>query len=181
MEIRDIGPGHGPQVMVGTVVKVQGVRGEVKISPAGENPDDFKLFRRLYFSGTAGNSWSFEIESFRVQGKAVVVKLAGLDTRDEAENLRGAEVLVDKELLPEPGAGSVYRHDLEGLTVLTAEGRMIGRVSSLLLTRAHHILVIEDGEHQYLVPVRKQFVITDKLKQGILVVTPPPGLLEMNE
>lgn len=181
MEIRDIGPGRGPQVMVGTVVKVQGVRGEVKISPAGGRPDDFKLFRRLQFSGKAGDSRSFEIQSLRVQGKAAVVKLAGLDTRDQAENLRGAEVLVDREMLPEPGPGKVYRHDLEGLTVLTAEGRRIGRVSSLLLTSAHHILVIEDGEHEYLVPVRKQFVVTDKLKQGILVVTPPPGLLEMNE
>lgn len=181
MEIRDIGPGRGPQVMVGTVVKVQGVRGEVKISPDGENPYDFKLFTRLRFLGAAGDSSTFEIQSFRVQGRAVVVKLAGLDTRDAAENLRGAEVLVDRELLPEPGSGIVYRHDLEGLTVLTAEGRRIGRVSSLFLTRAHHILVIEDGEHEYLIPAREQFVATEKLKQGILVVTPPPGLLEMNE
>lgn len=181
MEIRDIGPGQGSRVVVGRVGKVHGIKGEIKIYPSSGNAHDLLPFSRLYFSRAQGEPLVFDVRQCRVQGEFAVVGLTGLVARAAAENLRDYEVLVDKESLPALGSQSYYWHDIEGLTAVTGEGRVLGRVSSLFPTRAHPVLVIRDEEREYLIPVHEQFIASVDVAQGTLVVTPPAGLLEMNE
>ena len=79
----------------------------------------------------------------RRQGKGLVALLEGIDSREAAEHLAGAEVLLLKSALPELAGDEYYWHQLEGLTVVTREGAVLGRIVYLFETGANDVLVVK--------------------------------------
>jgi 16S rRNA processing protein RimM len=98
-----------------------------------------------------------------------------------AEPLGGSEVWVDKHSLPDLPAGEYYWHDLIGLRVATEQGRQLGRVADLFATGGHDILVVTGTGQEYLIPLKKEFLLQVDVAAGVLTVAPPPGLLEIND
>ncbi|MFA6283069.1 MAG: ribosome maturation factor RimM [Desulfurivibrionaceae bacterium] len=181
MKILDVGVAHGGQIAVGKVAKAHGIKGEIKVYPFSGNPDDFLGYRLLTLvEKDHGLTRSYEIEQCRPSGNLVLLQLEGLSGRSAAEALRGWEVRIDRELLPTLGPETFYWHELEGLPVITDGGQELGQVTSLLATPAHDILVITGGGSEYLIPAVGACVAGLAPDGKSLVVTPPPGLLEMN-
>jgi 16S rRNA processing protein RimM len=79
-------------------------------------------------------------------GKTVIARLEGVEDRDAAEGLIGAEIAVPRDALPEPGPGEYYWADLIGLAVVNREGLALGRVERLMETGAHDVLVLRGPE-----------------------------------
>jgi 16S rRNA processing protein RimM len=77
------------------------------------------------------------------QGKGLVARLEGVESREAAEALAGAEILLPKSELPALGAGEYYWHQLEGLRVVTPKGWCLGRVAYLFETGANDVLVVK--------------------------------------
>lgn len=179
MRILDVGFAHGEQITVGRVVRAHGIRGELKVYPLSGRPGDFYAYRRLTFVGS-GQTMNCEVEESRPAGNLVLLRLAGYGNRNLAEGLRGFEVRIARELLPGLAAGDFYWHELEGLPVIADDGRELGLVASLLGTPAHDILVVVGAGGEYLIPVVPEFVAGLAADGGGLLVTPPPGLLEIN-
>lgn len=181
LKILDVGVAHDGQIAVGKVAKAHGIKGELKVYPFSGRPDDFLGYRRLTLVEPGqGLAKPYAVELCRPLGNLVLLQLVGLSGRSTAEGLRGWEVRIDRELLPPLAAGSFYWHDLEGLPVLTDTGQELGRITSLLATPAHDILVITGGGSEYLIPAIAECVAGLAPDGKALVVTPPPGLLEMN-
>ncbi|MFA7383874.1 MAG: ribosome maturation factor RimM [Desulfurivibrionaceae bacterium] len=181
MKIIDVGVAHGGQIAVGKVVKAHGIKGEIKVYPFSGNPDDFCGYRLLTMvEPCQGSARSYEVELCRPLGNLVLLQLAGLSGRSTAEGLRGWEVRIDRELLPVLGAGTFYWHELVGLPALSDNGQELGLVNSIMATPAHDILVITGAGGEYLIPVVGECVAGLAPDGKALMVTPPPGLLEMN-
>lgn len=181
MQILDVGVAHGGQIAVGKVVKAHGIKGEIKVYPFSGSADDFCAYRMLTLVDPDHDlRRSCAVEQCRPLGNLVLLQLAGLSGRTEAEGLRGWEVRIGRELLPKPGPGTLYWHELEGLPVIGDQGRELGRVTSLLATAAHDILVITGAGSEYLIPAVDECVAGLSKDGKNLLVTPPPGLLEMN-
>ncbi len=181
MEILDVGVAHGGQIAVGKVAKAHGIKGELKVYPFSGNPDDFRGYRLLTLVEPGhGLIRSYEVEQCRPLENLVLLQLAGLSGRSAAEGLRGWEVRIGRELLPTLGAGTFYWHELEGLPVISDTGQELGRITSLMATGAHDILVITGAGGEYLIPVVGECVVGFTPDGKALMVTPPPGLLEMN-
>ena len=181
MEILDVGVAHDGQIAVGKVVKAHGIKGELKVYPFSGNPDDFRGYTLLTLVETGhGLTRSYAVEKSRPLGNLVLLELAGLSGRSAAEALRGWEVRIDRELLPSRGPETFYWHELVGLPVISDGGRELGRITSLLATPAHDILVITGGGAEYLIPAIDACVAGLAPDGKALMVTPPPGLLEMN-
>jgi 16S rRNA processing protein RimM len=87
----------------------------------------------------------------RVQGGGLVARLEGLDERDAAAALRGADIEVERQLLPPPGPGEVYWADLIGCEVLNASGERLGTVQSLFENAGQDVMVVA-GERERLIP-----------------------------
>ncbi len=112
--------------------------------------------------------WS--VEAARGQGKGVIFKFCGIDDRDQAMTLVGAELGVDRQQLPPLPEGEFYWADLEGLTVINCQDVVFGTVSHLFNTGANAVLVVR-GERERLIPfVQGQFVKQVDLAQKRLVV-----------
>ena len=99
-------------------------------------------------------------------GKSVILRLEGVDDRDQAAELIGTDIGADRSELPEPEDGHYYWSDLIGLSVIHRDGTDLGKVKEMLETGAHDVMVLE-GEQERLVPfVKDEVVISVDLVEG---------------
>lgn len=104
-------------------------------------------------------------------GSTVVAELDGVEDRDAAVALMGAEILIRRQQLPKPKAGEYYWADLVGLEVVTESGVNLGKVDHLLETGANDVLVVIDDEIERLIPfLQKQTVLKIDLDSREMIV-----------
>jgi 16S rRNA processing protein RimM len=147
-------------VLVGKIVGLSGVRGEVKLESYTEPRSQIFSYQPWLLKSAAGES---EISGCRgrVQGKGIVAMLPEVEDRDDAARLIGSEIWVRRSALPRSKRGEYYWADLEDLEVATVEGAALGRVSHLVATGANDVLVVKDGKRERLIP----FVLDDYVKE----------------
>lgn len=139
-----------PYLPTGQIVNTHGLKGYVKIQPWADNPADLLDFDRFFIDGR-----EYEVEQASLQKSMVLLKLAGVDTIDEAAKLRNKELLIAREDV-ELEEGVVFIADLIGLTVL-ADGVEIGKITEVLTPPGNDVYVVK-GEREYLIPAVKEFV-----------------------
>ena len=168
---------------VGQIVGAQGLKGDLKINPSSDFPERFLNPGPRWLNGRKGEQPK-EVQLQRgrqLPGRSLfVVHLEGIDDRSAAEALVGRKFLVMADDRPELGDGEFHLLDLIGLEVhLDPDGDPIGTVSDLIST-GHDLLEItrQDGKIQ-LVPFVEAIVPEVHLKDGWLLLTPPPGLLDL--
>ena len=156
-------------VTLGRVSGVFGVKGWLKVQSYTE-PRDNIVRLAVWTLRMNGADRTFEVEDGQGHAGSVVAKLRGIDDRDLARDWAGAEIVVERERLPEAQADEFYWTDLEGLEVRTTAGLTLGRVEYLLATGANDVLVL-GGAPERLIP----FLIGPVVKQvdlaaGLIVV-----------
>lgn len=165
-------------VLLGKITKAQGLRGEVKVFSFSGQPENFQGYEELVLVSKTGTiSPPLAVENLRIQGKTVIVKLASITNRTQAEKVEGRGVLLVKDLLPEPAGDEYYWYRYEGKLVRDLNGRNIGRVESLFNNGAQDILVVKSGKEEILIPITKSIVVREIAEE--LIVDPPPGLLDL--
>ncbi|CAO1660705.1 Ribosome maturation factor RimM [Salinicola sp. NYA28a] len=132
-------------VVLGRLTSPHGVKGWLKVysytSPA-QGIFDYPV----WVLSMQGQRQSRRLLDARPQGKSLVVRLEGIDTRELAEQWAGAEVSIEKTALPELDSGEYYWHQLEELEVKTCDGVKLGRVDHLFETGANDVLVVKPSE-----------------------------------
>ena len=150
----------------GEIVTTHGVRGEVKVLPWGDSPDFLLDFKRVRISER-----EYTVEGCRVQKTCNLLKLKGIDTMEAAQALRGKTVQVYREDAP---GETVFVAELIGVRVI-ADGVEIGRVTDVLAYPANKVYVVE-GEHSYMIPAVKQFVMSIDVDSEIMEVRMIEGM-----
>ncbi len=153
---------------MGRIAAPYGIKGWVKIQPFTETLDAL-LDYPAWQIGSQGNWREAEIEEAGIHGQSVIAKLAGCNNRDAAYALRGQEIAVFRDELPETESGEYYWEDLIGLTVTNREGITLGRVTKLMETGAHDVLVVKN-EKEHLIPFVEVYVLNVDLAQGRIEV-----------
>jgi 16S rRNA processing protein RimM len=118
----------------------------------------------------------FRVRGVRGSGRFAILALEGIDTMESAEALKGKNVFVPRDQLPEMEPGSFYASDLEGLTVVTARGQVLGVLEEIFDNGAHDIYVVRDETREILLPVVDGVVVEVDMDAGRMVVEPPEGL-----
>ena len=140
-------------VLVGRIVGLYGVRGWIRVRSFTEPPENIFCYApwTLAWDGPQAASAEFALADKRRHGKGLVAQLAGIEDRDAAAGLVGADVWVDRQQLGSPDAGHWYWSDLVGLAVETRDGIPLGTVEQLLATGANDVLVVA-GDRRRLIP-----------------------------
>jgi 16S rRNA processing protein RimM len=137
-------------IELGRVGAPFGVRGWVKLRSFTDPPDRLLQHRRLQLG--RGDSWTtYTVESSGRSGGQLTAKLSGVDDRDQAEALRGAQVCVPRSELPQRDDKDFYRADLIGCEVVNLAGVRLGHVQHFVETPAQVLMVVR-GEQEYWVP-----------------------------
>lgn len=128
-------------VVMARIAAPWGVKGWVKVQPFSQLDDALADYPVWQLRQGAG--WlAYNVEAFQAHGNQMVAKLAGVNDRDAAFALRGAEIGVPKSSLPPAGNDEYYWSDLLGLQVINLQGQVLGRVSRMLEAGAHDVLVV---------------------------------------
>jgi 16S rRNA processing protein RimM len=175
-------PLQGDYALIGKVIKVHGVRGEIRIFPLSRCPENFENYKELALVGADEEIVCFHrIERIRSRGDIAITQLEGINSREEATALIGSQVWVSRADFPQLDQDEYYWFDLQGMQVVTEDGLEIGVVISLFNTKAHDVLVVAGKGREYLIPVNGKVIVGRDDSERILVIAPPPGLLDMNE
>ncbi len=167
-------PAFSELVLVGRVVKPQGRRGEVAVEPFSDRADRFATLERAFVAGPQGEPRAARIEGCFAHKGRYVLKLAGVDSIDAAEALRGAELRIEESELRALPPGSFYYHELVGLRVEDAQGLSLGRVEQVMETAAETRVLVVNGERgELLLPFADAFVEAVDVAGGRIVAVRP--------
>lgn len=157
-------------IHLGRICGVHGVKGWLKVF-SFTRPLEGILDYPYWIISTAGqNTRTIEIDDARKQGRGLQVKLAGIDSRTDAEHLIGFDIHVERSQLPAVKEGECYWIDLIGLSVQTEQGVLLGKISQIMETGANDVLVVH-GERERLIPyVHGHFIKAIDLERGMMTV-----------
>ena len=161
-------------IVLGRIVAPFGVHGWLRVRPFGDDPEAWRKMPQWWLAADAeapAASWKpHALQAVRLHGDGVVAKLAGIDDRDASEALGNCYVGAPRELLPAPARVEYYWSDLIGLAVVNGQDKALGRVTSLIETGAHQVLVIVDGECERLLPFVGHVVREVHVAEGVIRV-----------
>lgn len=160
------------RVLLGHISSAQGIRGEVVIKSYTAVPEDIAAYGPLT---DASGTRTFEITVVRGAKKGVIARIRGIDDRNAAEALRGTELFVDRERLPEPDEDEVYHADLIGLEAVTSDGMTVGEVVAIQNFGAGDLLEIRlaGRARTEFVPFNHDFVPEIDIAAGRVTVLMP--------
>ncbi len=163
---------------LGRISGAQGLHGAVKVRPdaaaATTDPEVFQALAEVVI----GEQTYAVLQADRLKNQ-VLLRLAGVETRTQAEQLAGRQVLGDRRRFPPLPDGEYYWFQLLGLPVYDAgDGALLGRLQEILPTPGHDVYVVVQGQREFLLPAVAEVVVEINLQEGFLKVAPPPGLLE---
>lgn len=163
----------GDLLLMGVIVGVHGIKGEVKIKTFSDNPEAIAAYGALRSkSGTE----KFKIKRHRVAKGVVVAKLIGVNDRNAAEALRGTELYVPRANLPELSDEEEFYHaDLVGLRAEQPDGTALGTVIALQNFGGGDMVEIqpEGGGETEFVPFTHDAVPEVSVEDGRIVVVRP--------
>lgn len=170
---------------VGQIIGVHGVRGEVKATILTDDASRFGLLPRVFVGPDGADPVPYDLEGYRLHQKWVLLKLQGVDDRDQAETLRGQLVQVPFEEAIPLEDGEYYEHQIVGLEVWTTDGQDLGQVTEILYSAAHEVYVVQGRDarspkrslREILIPAGANVVLEVDLDAGRLMVKLPEGLL----
>ncbi|MEO7251613.1 MAG: ribosome maturation factor RimM [Arenimonas sp.] len=146
------------RILLGRVLGAFGVRGELKLH-SFTDPVSTALKYQPWLLVHQGVERELKGVRGRETNKGMVITVPGVDDRDAAEAMAGAEVWVSRSQLPKPAAGEHYWVDLEGLSVVNLEGAVFGTVAYLFETGANDVLVVT-GDRERMIPyIPEQFIV----------------------
>ena len=146
---------------MGRVAAPHGVRGAVKVLPLSADPASLLEFREWWVRARRGDGWTaYRVRTSRMQAGMIVGEFDGVETREAAGVLRGADVGVPREWLPALAGDEYYQADLAGMTVVNRAGETLGTVSGFVESGAHPIMRVAGPEgDERLIPWVAQFVL----------------------
>lgn len=161
------------KILIGKVVNAVGIKGELKVYNYSDSDEIYRNTPLIYLEDKL-----YKIQSVRVQKGMIVLKLKGIDDRNEAELVKGKELFITDADLPELEEGVFYVRDLIGMNVITENGEKIGEVNDVIQNTAQDIFEVRTQDDKLvLIPKVDQFVInidgdtrtvTVRLIEGIL-------------
>jgi 16S rRNA processing protein RimM len=162
---------------VGRLVRAHGLHGEVSMTVLTDFPERFEVTRQFYL-GNEFEATPYLLESYRWHKKNILLKLAGVTTRDQAEQLRNLYVQVPLEAAMPLPDGSFYLYELIGMTVLTTGGQTLGTIVEVLETGANDVYVVADAaQRKILLPAIDEVVQSVDLEKRAVIVTLIDGLI----
>jgi 16S rRNA processing protein RimM len=161
---------------IGRIVRAHGLQGEVSIAVLTDFPERFETTEWV-FLGNEFEATAYRVESYRWHKKNILLTLAGVSDRTQAEKLRGQFVQVPlEEAVPLP-EGTYYLYQLIGLEVTSTTGEFLGVITDIIETGANDVYIVEKDGQKILLPAIPDVVKTVDTLKGVMIVQVIDGLI----
>ena len=162
----------GKLLLIGRVAGAFGVRGEVRLTTYTEDPMALARYRAL---SRKDGAKALTVLSARPTKGGIIARCAEVETKEQADVLRGLELYIDRDALPPPEEDEFYFADLIGLAVEGPDGALIGRVKAVQDFGAGDLLEIApaEGGASWWLPFTREAVPEVRLAEGKLIAVRP--------
>lgn len=163
-------------VLVGRILGPHGVRGLLRVQYFGDPVTLVGFGPVLDKHGKP----LFEMDTKSSLKKGVMLMVAnGVADRTAAEALKGTDLYISRQRLPEPEEDEFYNSDLIGLAAFHVDGTPMGKVKAVENFGASDLLEIQPPSgRSYYVPFTKEIVPEIDITGRKLTIDPPPGLID---
>lgn len=163
------------KIKIGKIVNTVGLKGEVNPYNYSDSIEIYETVESIYVEDRLT-----VIENVRAQKNMVILKLEGADDRNAAEALRGRELYITEDDLPELPEGRYYVRDLIGMSVTEEDGNLLGHVTDVLQNTAQDIFEVEsENGKKLLIPKVDQFVLDIDAEKREITVRLIEGMLDL--
>ncbi len=160
------------QLEIGKVCNVHGLRGAVKVIPWTDYPEVFEEIESVIV-----NEKEYRISSVQYQKANVVLKLKGIDSVSDAENLRDCILKCHREQFEELPDDTYYVADLIDCSVFEND-TMLGKVTYVMPNAGADVYEITSEESKTIyLPAVKENILSIDIKNKIIKVKLPEGLV----
>lgn len=173
-------------LIVGTIINVHGVVGEVKISPTTDDITRFKKMKTAFLcppenSLSGGERKEIKIEQIKfLQNRFVIMKIEGINDRDTANKLRGYEIAVDRAHAVKLPEDSYFIGDLVGCTVYEEDGNVLGVIDDVFPAGGADVYSVCDSNGKsIMIPAIGDVVMNVDIIAKAVTVRLLPGLKEI--
>jgi 16S rRNA processing protein RimM len=170
-------------VIVGRVRNAHGIRGEIVVESLTDTPEAVFASGGHLIAGTtdgeiAPGAAEVHIRRAKPFKGGWILRLDEITDRSQAELWRERYFLLPASDLAPPADDEVYFHDLVGLRVELTGGTPLGTVEALFELPQGVVLDVRTEKGTVMVPYRPEVVTSVDVGAGVVVIDPPPGLLD---
>ena len=164
-----------PYLEAGQIVGTHGVRGEVRVQPWCDSPEQFATFKKLYWDNQGKQPVKLKA---RPHKNIALALLEGIDTVEKAQVLRGKMLYVDRRDIKLP-KGHYLVQDLIGLTVVDADtGETYGKLTDVSQTGANAVYHMATDKGEVLIPAIPDVVREVDIDRAMIRIFPMLGLFD---
>jgi 16S rRNA processing protein RimM len=168
-------------IVIGRFGRPRGVSGEICITPATDDPNRFAELREVIVVGP-GRRETVKLETVTMIGGRPVVRVEGINSREEAAKLTGLSIEIPIELLRPLPDGRYYQFDLIGCRVEGADGADYGVIEEVMFYPASDLYrVVSERFGEVLFPAVDRYVIRIDIAAKKVIIDPPAGLFVPKE
>lgn len=163
-------------ILIGRVAGPFGVRGELRITTYSADPLSLLTYRQLKREdGTPG----LTLTAGRAAKGGIVARAKEVETRDEAEAIRGLRLYIARDVLSPTDDDEFYLADLIGLEVRDLAGAVVGKVRTVENFGAGDLVEIAPtaGGPTFWLPFTREAVPEVRISEGWIAIDPPPDVV----
>ncbi|HPQ29583.1 MAG TPA: ribosome maturation factor RimM [Desulfobacteraceae bacterium] len=167
-------------LIIGKVLSPHGLEGMLRILSYAHSEASFMEAGTVYIKLTSGKLNEYVPISIKPHKNAFLMALEGINSREDAEELKSAEILIEKRNSGD-NTDVFFWHEILGLKGFLDTGEYIGTVSNIISSGSNDIYVLHCGEREILIPATHEVVKEIDLENGKIIISPIEGLLDLNE
>lgn len=163
--------------LLGNVIKAHGLNGEIQVYFDVDFPDSYNNLES-FFILMNNKLIPFFIETLQINSNKALIKLEGVESREESENLANKQVYLPLSFLPPLPNDKYYYHEIVGYDFYDQDD-LIGKVENVITLSAQILLTVKVNEVEVLVPLQEGIIQKVDKENQIIVAILPDGLLDV--
>ncbi|RMF85580.1 MAG: 16S rRNA processing protein RimM [Nitrospinota bacterium] len=163
-------------IEIGRIVRPQGNRGAVRVSPRFGEPDFYLALPEVVLQ-KGEQRIPAVVERCWQHKHFLIFHFQGCDSLEAARQWVGYSVVLPREAFAPLPEGEYYWFEMEGLAVYSEEGSYLGTVAEVVSFGSSDLLVVRQGEEEWFLPMTREIVQQIDLTAQRMVIRLLPGLL----
>ncbi len=164
-------------LLIGKIIGTRGLKGEVKIYPYTNSPEDFARIDKVYLEESENKC--LKIKKQKMHKNLIIALFEGIDHINKAEELKNTELFLDEtEEQNFLADDSYFYKDIIGIDVISLDDEHLGNIKSVNTSTKQDIFVVERNGNEWLLPNVERFVKVVDLDNHKIIVDLIEGLID---
>ena len=166
-------------IVIGHVIRPHGLTGLLRIVSYAQSRETFLEAGSVFVKTDKNELYERKVDSIQAHRSFFLLRLSGLDSVDQAQVFRGAEILIPKDSLKKADEDEFFWYELLGMEVYLTTGEYLGVVREIFPTGSNDVYVVKHEGKEFLIPAIHQVVRKIDVSERRMVVSPMKGLLDL--